>query len=259
MKVVILAGGLGTRLAEETGVRPKPMVLIGGRPILWHIMKIYSHYGFNDFIVCLGYKGEVIREYFASYFLNSSDVTVDLARNEIEVHRSEAEPWRVTLVNTGERSMTGGRLRRVMPYLDSAPYFALTYGDGLSDIDIKAEVDFHKLHGKLATVAAVRPSRRFGVMTTDGPDVTAFNEKPHGEGGWINGGFFILSPKVADFLHDDADVWEGLPLENLAKLGELRAFHHDGFWHAMDALSDKKFLDDRWHSGAPEWKVWNAQ
>jgi glucose-1-phosphate cytidylyltransferase len=258
MKVVILAGGLGTRLAEETGVRPKPMVLIGERPVLWHIMKIYSHHGFNDFIVCLGYKGDVIREYFTRYFLNSSDITVDLVRNEIEVHRSEAEPWRVTLVNTGESSMTGGRLRRVMPYLASDPYFALTYGDGLSDIDIKAQVDFHKGHGRLATIAAVRPSKRFGVMTTEGDTVTAFNEKPDGEGGWINGGFFILSPRVGDLLNDDSDVWEGRPLETLAKTGELRAFHHDGFWHAMDALSDKKFLEDRWQGGAPQWKVWNS-
>ncbi len=256
MKVVILAGGLGTRLAEETGVRPKPMVEIGGRPILWHIMKIYSHYGFHDFIVCLGYKGYMIKEYFANYFLHMSDVTLHLAENRMEVHRETAEPWRVTLVDTGEETMTGGRLKRVAPYIANEPFFALTYGDGVADIDLAAEIAFHKAHGKRATVTAVRPAKRFGAIAIDGDRVAAFHEKPDDEGGWINGGFFLLSPDVCDLVEGDETVWEREPMERLAQQDELRAYVHSGFWHPMDTIRDRSFLEEQWMSGRAKWRMW---
>jgi glucose-1-phosphate cytidylyltransferase len=256
MKVVILAGGLGTRIAEETSVKPKPMVEIGGRPVLWHIMKIYSHHGFNDFIVCLGYKGYVIKEYFANYFLHMSDVTFHVAENRMEVHRRNAEPWRVTLVDTGEETQTGGRLKRVLHHVADEQVFALTYGDGVSDIDINAEMAFHRSHGRLATVAAVRPAKRFGAMEVDGDRVLSFAEKPEDEGGWINGGFFLLSPKVVDLIDGDETVWERQPLEALARNDQLHAYVHQGFWHPMDTLRDRKFLEDQWSSGEAKWRVW---
>lgn len=256
MKVVILAGGLGTRLAEETGIRPKPMVEIGGRPILWHIMKIYSHYGFHDFIVCLGYKGYMIKEYFANYFLHMSDVTLHLAENRMEVHRETAEPWRVTLVDTGEETMTGGRLKRVAPYIANEPFFALTYGDGVADIDLAAEIAFHKAHGKRATVTAVRPAKRFGAIAIDGDRVAAFHEKPDDEGGWINGGFFLLSPDVCDLVEGDETVWEREPMQRLAQRDELRAYVHSGFWHPMDTIRDRSFLEEQWMSGRAKWRMW---
>lgn len=256
MKVVLLAGGLGTRISEETSVRPKPMIEIGGRPILWHIMKMYSHYGHNDFVVCLGYKGYVIKEYFANYFLHMSDVTFHIAENRMEVHREMAEPWRVTLVDTGEDTMTGGRLKRVRQYVADEDVFGLTYGDGVSDIDMSAQLAFHRKHGKLATVAGVRPAKRFGTLKLDGDKVEKFEEKPVDEGGWINGGFFMLSPKVIDQIEDDSTIWERGPLENLTKRGELRAFLHDGFWHPMDTLRDKTYLEEEWASGKAPWKTW---
>lgn len=256
MKAVILAGGLGTRLSEETSIKPKPMVEVGGRPILWHIMKIYSHHGFNDFIICLGYKGYVIKEYFANYFLHMSDVTFHMDENRMEVHRESAEPWRVTLVDTGETTMTGGRVRRVLPYVADEPFFALTYGDGVADIDIGAEIAFHKAHGRRATVAAVRPATRFGAMVLDGTSVTSFKEKPIEEGGWINGGFFLLAPSVGDLIAGDSTIWEREPLEALARNDELRAFQHDGFWQPMDTLRDRTYLDEQWTSGKAAWRVW---
>jgi glucose-1-phosphate cytidylyltransferase len=256
MKVIILAGGLGTRLAEETTVRPKPLVEIGGRPILWHIMKVYSHYGFNDFIVCLGYKGYLIKEYFANYYLHMSDVTFHIAENRMEVHRETAEPWRVTLVDTGEDTMTGGRLKRVIPHVANEPFFALTYGDGVADLDLVAEVRFHNAHGRQATVTAVRPAKRFGAMALDGDRVVAFQEKPEDEGGWINGGFFLLSPAVGELIAGDETIWERDPLESLARGDQLRAFVHHGFWHPMDTVRDKSFLDEEWTSGRARWKVW---
>lgn len=256
MKVVLLAGGLGTRISEETVVRPKPMIEIGGRPILWHIMKMYSHFGHNEFIVCLGYKGYVIKEYFANYFLHMSDVTFDIAKNSMEVHRETAEPWKVTLVDTGEDTMTGGRLKRVLGYIGDDEVFGLTYGDGVSDIDMKAQLAFHKKHGKLATVAGVRPAKRFGTLKLNGDRVEKFEEKPVDEGGWINGGFFLLSPKVGKLIRDDATVWERGPLESLAKDGQLNAYLHDGFWHPMDTLRDKTYLEEEWAGGKAPWKVW---
>ena len=256
MKAVILAGGLGTRIAEETSVRPKPMVEIGGRPILWHIMKIYSQHGFSDFIVCLGYKGLMIKEYFANYFLHMSDVTFHVAENRMEVHRRSAEPWRVTLVDTGESTQTGGRLKRVLHHVADEEFFALTYGDGVSDIDLGAEIAFHKSHGRLATVAAVRPAKRFGAMTIEGEKVLAFAEKPADEGGWINGGFFLLSPRVGDLIEGDQTVWEGAPMETLARQDQLRAYVHQGFWHPMDTLRDRTFLEEEWASGRSRWKRW---
>ena len=256
MKVVILAGGLGTRISEEVGTKPKPMVEVGGRPILWHVMKIYSQFGHNDFIICLGYKGYAVKEFFANYFLHTSDVTLHLAENRMEVHRNTAEPWRVTLVDTGEASMTGGRLKRVMPHLENEDVFAFTYGDGLADIDLRSQLAFHRSHGKLATVTAVRPLSRFGALTLEGEVVKGFQEKPDEEGGLINGGFFLLSPKVASRIKDDATVWERDPLESLARDDELRAFSHPGFWQPMDTLRDKNFLEDRWASGRAEWKIW---
>jgi len=256
MKVVILAGGMGTRLAEETQVRPKPMVEIGGRPILWHIMKIYSWYGFNDFIVCLGYKGYVIKEFFANYFMHMSDVTFHVAENRMEVHRQTAEPWRVTLVDTGDVTQTGGRIRRVMDYVKNEPYFALTYGDGVADIDIAAEVNFHKTHGRKATVTAVRPARRFGAIVVDGDRVRSFREKPDDDGGWINGGFFVLSPSVGDLIAGDDTIWERGPMEQLAQSDELRAYVHRGFWHPLDTMRDRNYLEQEWSSGKPPWRVW---
>lgn len=256
MKVVILAGGLGTRIAEEAVTKPKPMVEIGGRPILWHVMKIYSQFGHNDFIICLGYKGYVIKEFFANYFLHTSDVTFHLDQNRMEVHRNTAEPWRVTLVDTGETTLTGGRLRRVAPHLEGEEMFAFTYGDGVADVDLDAEVAFHRAHGKLATVTAVRPLSRFGALSLNGDRVVGFREKPEEEGGLINGGFFLLSPRVIDRIADDFTMWEREPMESLARDNQLRAFAHQGFWHPMDTMRDKNLLEDRWASGRAEWKTW---
>jgi glucose-1-phosphate cytidylyltransferase len=256
MKVVILAGGLGTRLSEETVLRPKPMVEIGGRPILWHIMKIYSHQGFNDFIICLGYKGYVIKEYFANYFLHMSDVTFHLGENRMEVHRQSAEPWRVTLVDTGETTQTGGRLKRILPHVANEPFFAMTYGDGVSDIDINAEIAFHRAHGRRATVTAVRPVMRFGALSLDDERVVDFAEKPEGEAGWISGGFFLLAPSVGELIADDETLWEREPMEALARQGEMRAFRHTGFWYPMDTLRDRSYLEQQWQSGKAPWKRW---
>jgi glucose-1-phosphate cytidylyltransferase len=256
MKVVILAGGLGTRIAEETTTRPKPIVEIGGKPILWHIMKIYSRYGFHDFVICLGYKGYMIKEYFANYFLHMSDVTFHLAENRMEVHRETAEPWRVTLVDTGEETQTGGRLKRVLPYVADEPFFALTYGDGVADIDLEAEIAFHREHGRKATVAVVRPARRFGAVSVEGDKVINFEEKPHDDGGWINGGFFLLSPSVGDLITGDQAVWEREPMEQLARSDQLRAFVHHGFWHPMDTLRDRNYLEDEWANNRARWRVW---
>jgi glucose-1-phosphate cytidylyltransferase len=257
MKVVILAGGLGTRLAEETSVRPKPMVEIGGKPILWHIMKSYSAYGFNDFIVCLGYKGHVIKEYFANYFLYTSDVTIDLARNSVDVHATKSESWRVTLVDTGDSTMTGGRLKRVGRYLEPNELFCMTYGDGVGAIDLKALVAFARESGTLATVTATRPPGRFGALELEGGLVRAFAEKPIGDGGWINGGFFVLHPQVLDYIEGDATIWERDPLERLARERQLSAYLHSGFWHPVDTLRDKRELEEQWASGAAPWKVWS--
>ena len=255
MKVVILAGGLGSRISEESVVRPKPMIEIGGRPILWHIMKIYSAHGLNDFVICLGYKGYVIKEYFANYFLHMADVTFDLADNRMEVHQKASEPWKVTLVDTGEQSQTGGRLKRVERYVGDEP-FCFTYGDGVSSVDIGKLVAFHRAGGRTATVTAVRPPGRFGALGLDGDRVTGFVEKPAGDGGWINGGFFVLQPDVFRYLQGDADIWEHAPLENLAKDGQLGAYPHDGFWQPMDTLREKNVLEDLWASGKAPWKVW---
>jgi glucose-1-phosphate cytidylyltransferase len=255
MKAVILAGGLGTRISEETQVRPKPMVEIGGRPLLWHIMKLYAHHGVCDFIVCLGYKGYVVKEYFANYFIHNSDVTFHLADNRIQVHQRNAEPWSVTLVDTGETTQTGGRLARVRPYLDDET-FCLTYGDGLSDVDITAAIRFHLAQGRLATVTAVTPPGRFGMLTFEEHKIIGFHEKPPGDGARINGGFFVLSPKVFDYLSGDATVWERQPLEALAAEGQLSAYLHQGFWQPMDHLRDKMFLEELWKSGSAPWKVW---
>jgi glucose-1-phosphate cytidylyltransferase len=257
MKVVILAGGLGTRLSEETGVRPKPMAEIGEKPILWHIMKIYSQYGFDEFIVCLGYKGYMIKEYFSNYFLHSCDVTFDMCTNDMQVHQNATEPWKVTLVDTGADTMTGGRLKRVAPYLGDEP-FMLTYGDGVADIDIGALVEFHKSHGKDATVTAVQPLARFGAMdiSVDGDTVLAFQEKPVGDGDWINGGFFVLEPSVLDRITDDSTIFEAAPLESLAREGELVAYKHSGFWRPMDTLRDKTVLNELWLDGKAPWKTW---
>jgi len=255
MKVVILAGGLGTRLSEETIIRPKPMVEIGARPILWHIMKIYSAFGLTDFIVCCGYKGYVIKEYFANYVLHNSDVTFNLGDGSIEIHHRETEPWKVTLVETGEATQTGGRIARVAPYLDGGD-FAMTYGDSVGNIDLHALLDFHDSAGRLATVTAVRPPARFGALESDGNLVTRFKEKPAGGDAWINGGFFILSPQVLDYIDGDLSVWEHAPLERLAEEGQLAAYHHEGFWQAMDTIRDRQALDELWSSGQAPWKVW---
>jgi glucose-1-phosphate cytidylyltransferase len=255
MKAVILAGGLGTRLSEETTLKPKPMVEIGGKPILWHIMKIYSTYGINDFIICLGYKGYIIKEYFANYFLHSSDVTFDMVNNNMDIHQNYAEPWRVTLVETGEKTMTGGRLKRIKAYLGYED-FCFTYGDGVGNININQLINFHKQQGTLATVTATQPAGRFGALKLDNKKVTGFKEKPQGDGAWINGGFFVLSPKVLDYIDGDETIWERQPLESLAKDGEMSAFLHDGFWYAMDTLRDKIHLEELWQSGKAPWKLW---
>ncbi|MBR9896576.1 MAG: glucose-1-phosphate cytidylyltransferase [Gammaproteobacteria bacterium] len=255
MKAVILAGGLGTRISEESHLRPKPMIEIGGKPILWHIMKIYSHYGINDFVICLGYKGYVIKEYFANYFLHSSDVTFDMRSNNMEVHEKHAEPWRVTLVDTGESSMTGGRLLRVKSYLDNES-FCFTYGDGVADIDIAAAIKAHRNAGKTATVTAIQPPGRYGALDINGNSVQRFKEKPAGDGAWINGGFFVLDPKVFEYLASDEDSFEDRPLVNLAAKGELNAYRHHGFWQAMDTLRDKNQLETLWKQSNPPWKVW---
>ena len=256
MKAVILAGGLGTRISEETHLKPKPMIEIGGRPILWHIMKIFSSYGINDFIICCGYKGYVIKEYFANYFLHMSNVTIDLKNNERIIHRNNAEPWRVTLVDTGENTLTGGRLRRVRDHLADDEAFCFTYGDGLADIDIAGLTAFHKAHGRLATVTAVEPAGRYGALITEGDQVTGFVEKPQGENGWVNGGFFVLSPKAIDFIDGDASSFEGKSLPKIAAAGQLEAFRHRGFWQAMDTLREKNLLEELWHSGRAPWKSW---
>ncbi|RAU23984.1 glucose-1-phosphate cytidylyltransferase [Paramagnetospirillum kuznetsovii] len=255
MKAVILAGGYGTRISEETVARPKPMVEIGGKPMLWHIMKIYSAAGINDFVICLGYKSYMIKEYFANYFLHMADVTFDMATNSMEVHQNLAEPWRVTLVDTGEGTMTGGRLKRVRDYLGDQD-FAFTYGDGVANVDLAALVAFHKSHGQPATVTAVRPPGRFGALQIVGDEVVSFEEKPKGDGGWINGGFFILSPKVIDLIDGDDTVWEQAPLRQLSAQKGLRVHYHDGFWHAMDTVRDRAHLEDLWVSGKAPWKVW---
>jgi glucose-1-phosphate cytidylyltransferase len=256
MKVVILAGGLGTRISEETHLKPKPMIEIGGKPILWHIMKIYSAHGISDFIICCGYKGYLIKEYFANYFLHMSDVTFDMELNSMEVHQRKAESWRVTLVDTGDETMTGGRLKRVANYLKGEEAFCFTYGDGLSNLDISKEINFHKSHGKLATVAAVQPPGRYGALKLNGNLVDGFTEKPRGDGGLINGGFFVLSPKCIDLIDSDNTSWEVEPLTRLASTGELMSFQHSGFWQPMDTLREKNLLEDLWASGKAPWKIW---
>jgi glucose-1-phosphate cytidylyltransferase len=256
MKAVILAGGLGTRLSEETGIRPKPMVEIGGRPILWHILKIYSHHQITDFIICCGYKGYLIKEYFANYFLHMSDVTFDLHENRMHVHQSVAEPWRITLVDTGDKAGTGGRLLNVAKYLEGEEAFCMTYGDGVSDVDITASIAFHKEHGKAVTVTAVEPLARFGGLMLEGTTITAFKEKPEGEGGWINGGFFVLSSAVIQEIPDEACSFEQAPLERLSAKGEVQAFFHNGFWQPMDTIREKQRLEELWASGKAPWKIW---
>jgi glucose-1-phosphate cytidylyltransferase len=255
MKAVILAGGLGTRISEETHLKPKPMIEIGGRPILWHIMKLYSAHGINEFVICCGYKGYLIKEYFANYFLHMSDVTFDVSNNSMQVHQRKAEPWRVTLVDTGEDTLTGGRLKRVSGYVQNDEEFCFTYGDGLADIDISAEIAFHRAHGKIATVAAVQPPGRYGALELNGLAVTGFIEKVKGDGGWINGGFFVLSPKSLELIEGDNTSWEGAPLVQLAKERQLVAFKHDGFWQPMDTLRDKTQLEHMWASGDAPWKI----
>jgi glucose-1-phosphate cytidylyltransferase len=255
VKAVILAGGRGTRISEESHLRPKPMIEIGGKPILWHIMKLFSHHRITDFVVCLGYKGYVIKEYFANYFLHMSDVTFDMVTNDMEVHEKHAEPWRVTLVDTGDETMTGGRLKRVHKYLDDGP-FCFTYGDGVSDVDISKLVSMHTRHGKRATVTAIQPPGRYGALNIEGSTVTSFQEKPAGDGAWINGGFFVLNPDVLDYIEGDATSWEEGPLQRLAGEGQLMAFQHTGFWQAMDTLRDQNHLEDLWRRGNAPWKVW---
>ncbi len=255
MKAVILAGGLGTRISEESHLKPKPMIEIGGKPMLWHIMKIYSAHGINDFIVCCGYKGYIIKEYFANYFLHMSDVTFDMANNKMQVHQASAEPWRVTLVDTGDDSRTGGRLKRVASYLDDEP-FCFTYGDGVSDIDVRKTVELFEREKVLAVVAAVQPAGRFGILNLDRSRVVSFEEKPRGDGSWTNGGFFVLSPKVIDYIEDDTTSWEAVVLPRLAREGQLAAYHHNGFWQPMDTMRDKCGLEDLWSSGKAPWKIW---
>jgi glucose-1-phosphate cytidylyltransferase len=255
VKAVILAGGFGSRLSEETAVRPKPMVEIGGKPMLWHIMKIYSSHGINEFVICLGYKGYLIKEYFANYSLHTCDVTFDMASGEMEVHRSETEPWRVTLVDTGENTMTGGRLQRVLPYVGDED-FCFTYGDGVADIDITALLAFHREQGTRATVTAVQPPGRFGALDIDGGLVRDFEEKPRGDGAWMNGGFFVLSPSVGDYIDGASTVWEQEPMRALAQEGQLSCYRHEGFWQAMDTLRDRHHLEELWSSGAPPWRTW---
>ena len=259
MKAVILAGGLGTRISEETHLRPKPMIEIGGKPILWHILKMYSAHGVNDFVICCGYKGYIIKEYFANYFLHMSDVTFDMAQNRMEVHHKHAEPWKVTLVDTGDDSMTGGRLKRVADYVQNEPAFCFTYGDGVSDVDISASIAFHQQHGKLATVTAVQPPGRYGALRMEGNSVQGFTEKPRGGdagGGLINGGFFVLSPQVLQRIAGDSTSWEAEPLAGLAAEGQLMAYEHTGFWQPMDTLREKNLLEELWSSGKAPWKRW---
>ena len=255
MKAVILAGGVGSRISEETGVKPKPMVEIGGRPILWHIMKGLSAHGVNDFVICLGYRGYVIKEFFANYYMHASDVTFDIAANSMEVHQASAEPWRVTLVDTGDETMTGGRLKRVLGYLGDED-FIFTYGDGVTDLDIGALQKFHRGHGALATVTAVQPPGRFGALDIEGDRIRSFHEKPHGDGAWVNGGYFVLSPRAGGYVDGDTTTWEEQPLERLAREGELRAFRHEGFWRAMDTLRDRNHLEELWRSGNAPWRIW---
>jgi glucose-1-phosphate cytidylyltransferase len=255
MKAVILAGGAGTRISEETAVRPKPMIEIGGKPILWHIMKMYSSHGIQEFIICLGYRGYLIKEYFANYYLHMCDVSFDIANNAMEVHQSSAEPWKVTLVDTGDATQTGGRLKRVLGYVGDED-FCFTYGDGLSDLDITALIAFHRDQGTLATVTAVQPPGRFGALAVEGDRIRGFQEKPHGDGGWINGGFFVLSPKVGDYIDGDATHWEEEPMESLAAEGQLAPYQHSGFWQPMDTRRDKRQLEELWQSGNAPWKTW---
>jgi glucose-1-phosphate cytidylyltransferase len=255
-KAVLLAGGLGTRLSEETVAKPKPMVEIGGRPILWHIMKIYAAHGITEFVVCLGYKGYLVKEYFANYFLHMSDVTIDLGKNSLEVHQNYAEPWRVTLVETGEQTMIGGRIKRILPYVKDEPYFCLTYGDGVGDVDVGATIEQHTRSGLLATVTAMQPPGRFGSLRFDGHAVTGFQEKPQGDGGWINGGFFVLDPRVGDYIEGDHTVWEREPMEALARERQLGVHFHHGFWQPMDTLRDRNHLEELWLSQRAPWKVW---
>jgi len=256
IKAVILAGGRGSRLSEETSTRPKPMVEVGGYPILWHIMKMYSHHGINDFVICLGYLGYRIKEYFYHYALHHSDVTIDVRGGGMTVHNTVSDDWRITLVETGLDTQTGGRLRRVQPYLEDSEIFCMTYGDGVGAINIAGGIEFHRSHGKLATVTAVLPMARFGALITQGDRVERFEEKPPGDGNFVNGGFFVLSPKVIDLITDDATIWEREPMESLAKSGNLMAFHHDGFWQPMDTLRDRQTLNDLWHAGRAPWKMW---
>ncbi|NOU00928.1 MAG: glucose-1-phosphate cytidylyltransferase [Gallionella sp.] len=255
MKAIILAGGLGTRISEETSVRPKPMIEVGGKPVLWHIMKAYSAHGINDFVVCCGYKGYVIKEYFANYFLHMSDVTFDMRNNKMEVHQQSAEPWRVTLVDTGETTMTGGRIKRVAEHIGDED-FCCTYGDGISDVNITELIKFHKQHGKFATLTATQPPGRFGALALSGNNVLNFQEKPHGDGSWINGGFFVLSPKVLNYIAGDDTIWEREPMEQLAREGQIAAYFHSGFWQPMDTLRDKTYLEELWASGNAPWKTW---
>jgi len=258
MKVVLLAGGFGTRLSEETDIKPKPMVEIGGKPILWHIMKLYSHYGFNEFIVCLGYKGYVIKEYFANYFLHMADVTFDMSNNSMTVHQKKAEPWKVTLVDTGANTMTGGRIKRVKDYVGNETFMA-TYGDGLSSQDLGALLKFHQSHGKIGTMTTVQPSGRFGAVDIDeSSQINAFVEKPRGDGAWINAGFFVFEPKIFDYIEGDSTVLERQPLEGLARDGQMSAFKHDGFWKPMDTLREKLEFEELWASGKAPWQVWNG-
>jgi len=256
MKAVILAGGLGTRLSEETNVRPKPMVEIGGKPILWHIMKIYSGHGINDFIICLGYKAYVIKEYFANYFLHMSDVTFDMRDNSMKVHQASAEPWKVTLVDTGETTMVGGRIKRVLPYVQDDEAFCVTYGDGVGNVDVQAGIRLHQQSGRLATVTAVQPPGRFGALRHEGDRATGFEEKPRGDGSWINGGYFVLSPKVGEYIEGDETVWEREPMERLAREGQMTVYFHHGYWQPMDTLRDKVHLEELWSSGRAPWKLW---
>jgi glucose-1-phosphate cytidylyltransferase len=255
MKAVILAGGLGTRISEETHLKPKPMVEIGGKPLLWHVLKIYSAHGINEFIICAGYKGYVIKEYFANYFLHMSDVTFDMSENRMEVHQRRSDPWRVTIVDTGEATMTGGRLKRVREYL-SSDTFCFTYGDGLSDVNIRQTIDFHRDQGRLATLTGVQPPGRYGALRAEGTKVEGFQEKPAGDGGWINGGFFVLEPGAIDYIQDDATIWERSPMERLAQDGQLSVYKHGGFWQPMDTLREKLLLEDLWSSGKAPWKKW---
>ena len=258
MKLVILAGGLGTRISEESHLKPKPMIEIGGKPILWHIMKMYSNYGINDFVICLGYKGYVIKEYFSNYFLHSSDITISLRDNSTEIHQKFSEPWKITLIDTGDLTSTGGRLKRVQKYLNSTEPFCFTYGDGVSDIDISSLIKHHKSSGLLATITAIQPPGRYGALKIEDKLVKKFNEKPLGDGAWINGGFFVLEPKVLDLIDGDETVWEERPLQKLAEQGQLTAYQHHGFWQAMDTLREKNLLESLWASGAPPWKSWDV-